>query len=405
MKPRSMLTAAEVYELLCAIEGRLHTVGIETQPEIAARILDLVADPDAGLRQYADVVRADPALSGRLLRLANSAFFAQREPVTNLDRACVLLGLERLKAVSLGFHLSRAATGKSRSDLSRRIWGQGVFRACLAAELSRNMCPGFASEAFVIGLMLDCGIPLLCDLLGDSAAKLIAQDTPPGKMFRAEFDTLPFTHVDIATVLGRRWKLPDLLARPIERHHTQPGQGGRPDPVHLLHRVAYYVGAVHLDAACKPSQPAPMAVTAEGLLGLNPARLGQIVSRAGQEYSAMADLFRDVAGNAGDVTSMADSVHGQLVEIMDQVLMSQVTAETRKDEGVFTVADHRIEIEAGRTGVAVAYLVDASGTRLLSYVFRPGAESVEAILEALGIDHFRPPDTVELDAYLRSLAA
>src|SRR5689334_2751536 len=105
MKPRSELSGAEVDDLLGALEGRLHTVGIESQPEVAARIVELVSDPDAGLRQYADVVRADAALSGRLLRLANSAFFAQREPVTSLDRACVLLGLDRLKAVSLGFQL------------------------------------------------------------------------------------------------------------------------------------------------------------------------------------------------------------------------------------------------------------------------------------------------------------
>src|SRR5215468_4195680 len=87
MKTRNLLSAGEVDALLAALEGRLQGVGVETQPEVAARILDLIADPGAGLRQYADVVRADAALSGRLLRLANSAFFAQRQPVTNLDRA------------------------------------------------------------------------------------------------------------------------------------------------------------------------------------------------------------------------------------------------------------------------------------------------------------------------------
>lgn len=405
MKPRSQLSAAEVDDLLGALEGRLHTVGIESQPEVAAKIIELVADPDAGLRQYADVVKADPALSGRLLRLANSAFFAQREPVTSLDRACVLLGLERLKAISLGFHLSRAASAGTKSDLSRRVWGAGVYRACLAAELSRTLCPGFSSEAFVIGLMLDCGVPILCDLVGVPARALVDADSPPLKQFRAEFDTLAYTHVDVAAVLCRRWRLPELLSKPIERHHIQPPESGRAEPVHLLHRVAYYVGALHLDGVCAPRQPAPLVPSAEKILGISTAQLGQVVCRAGQEYGAMSEMFRDVAKTVGDVDALADRVQGQLVELLDQVLMNQLAAETRQAEGIFTICEQQIEIEAGRSGVAIAYLVDASGTRLLSYVFRPGSETVGAILEALGLDNVRAAETVDLDQYLRSLAA
>jgi HD-like signal output (HDOD) protein len=405
MKPRRLLTASEVDELLRSLEGRLHGVGVETQPEVATKILSLISDPDAGLKQYAEVVRADPALSGRLLRLANSAYFAQREPVTNLDRACVLLGLERLKAVSLGFHLSRAASDRSQTDLTRRVWTHGVYRACLTAELSRTLCPGFASEAFVVGLMLDCGLPLMPRLLGEQAAAIIARDEPPPLQFRAEFENLPFTHVDVAAALARRWRLPELLSRPIERHHAQPSPGARSGPVQLLHRLAYYVGGIQFDAQCNPQKGAGLSAEAEGLLGINSSQLGQIVARAGQEYGAMAEFFREVAGGAANVSAMAESVQGQLVELMDQMFMAQIGNETRAAQGAFVIAEQQIEVEAGRTGVAVAYLVDSSGTRLLSYVFRPGTETVAQILDALGIEHYHAPEATELDAYLRSLAA
>src|SRR5690606_18605990 len=89
MKPRSTLTAAEIDALMADLGRRLEGVGVETQPEVAAKVLSLVSDPNSGLRQFAEVIKADPALSGRMLRLANSALFAQYEPVTNLERACV----------------------------------------------------------------------------------------------------------------------------------------------------------------------------------------------------------------------------------------------------------------------------------------------------------------------------
>ena len=75
-------------------------------PQVAARLLELAADPNAQIRDYVDAIKTDWALTGRVLRLANSAFYAQRQPVTRLDRALIVLGVERAKAICLGFYLS-----------------------------------------------------------------------------------------------------------------------------------------------------------------------------------------------------------------------------------------------------------------------------------------------------------
>jgi hypothetical protein len=169
--------------------------------------------------------------------------------------------------------------------------------------------------------------------------------------------------------------------------------------------VAYYVGALQLDGCGLPRQVPPMPLAGERILGMNGEQLGAAVERAGHEYGVMSQMFHEAAKEVADVGTLAERVHGQLVELIDQVLMTQISGETRKTEGSFTIADQRIEVEAGRSGVAVAYLVDSSGTRLLSYVFRPGDESAHAILEALGVENVRAHDAAELDEYLRSLAA
>lgn len=404
MKTRNLLTAGEVDALVADLERRLGSVGIETQPQVAAKVIDLVADPDAGLRDYAGVVKADPALTGRLLRLANSAFFAQRQPVANLDRACVLLGIGRLKAVSLGFYLSRAAAADAGARLSRRIWGESVYRACLASELAHHLCPGLVSEAFVVGLMLDAGVPLLAKLEGDGALKIAESDQAPARQFRAEFETLPCTHVDVGAALARRWRLPEILAKPIERHHTQPGEWGRPDAVHSVHRIAYYVGALQLGPEGRPPEPVPLPATAERTLGMNTAQVAQVVSKASGQYGAMCELFRGVADSVGDVSKMVDLVQHQLVEIMDQSLAAQFQEETQAISGGFVIAGQQIEVE--REGdLAVAYLSDGRGRRLLSYSFRPGRETAVTVLEALGIEAAAPGEWTELDTYLRSMAA
>jgi len=405
MKTRNQLSAGEVDALIADLERRLHGVGIETQPEVAAKIVGLISDAGAGLRDYANVIKADPALTGRLLRLANSAFFAQRQPVSNLERACVLLGLGRLKAVSMGFYLSRASVSDATHKLSRRVWGQSVYRACLAAELAQHACPTLASEAFVAGLMLDAGVPVLVKFLGEDALAIAQSGLSPAKQFRKEFETLPFTHVDVVAAMIRRWRLPDPLAKPIERHHIQPAEGVRPDPIHTLHRIVYYAGALQLDDSCRPAEAAPLPLTAERALGLTVPQLSLIVRRASDEYGAMCEIFREVAESIGDMDDMVNIVQSQLVEIMDQTLMDQFKDASKAARGSFRIADRSIEIEPGLDNLAVAYLNDASGTRLLSYTFRPDHETAADVLDALGLEFVPPQEQADLDLYLRSLAA
>jgi HD-like signal output (HDOD) protein len=405
MKARALLSAAEVDALYGFIDQKLDGIGLETQPQVAARVLKLASDPKAGLRQYADVIKSDPALSGRLLRLANSAFFAQRQPVTNMERACVLLGLERLKAVSLGFYLSRAAAADPGHVLSRRVWGESVFRAALACELARDLVPGYAPEAFVIGLMLDVGVPLLYKLRGPSYGKLLEDQKTPTRQFREEYQTQQCTHVDVAAALMRRWRLPQILARPIERHHTAPVESVGGDPMAKLSRVAYYVGSLQLEASNRPREDAPSPLTAERVLGLRPDRLEEIVKRSSGEYSAMAELFRDTAETIGDVASVAEYVQCQLIEMLDATMARQFREETTDGPQRFAIGGHNVEVVVGGPNDAVAYLSDSAGKRLISHAFKPGKERAETVLEALGLEDASREDVMMFTEYLRSLAA
>jgi hypothetical protein len=89
---------------------------------------------------------------------------------------------------------------------------------------------------------------------------------------------------------------------------------------------------------------------------------------------------------------------------MDQSLAAQFKEETKAVSGGFVIAGQQIEVE--REGdLAVAYLSDGKGRRLLSYSFRPGRETAITVLDALGVEAAAPAEWVELDSYLRSMAA
>ncbi|MCA9288555.1 MAG: HDOD domain-containing protein, partial [Phycisphaerales bacterium] len=211
MKPRSMLTAREVEATRASIARRLERLAVETQPEIAAAVLDLAVDRSAGLAQFADVIGSDAALSGRVLQLSNSSYYRRGDEVADLERACVVLGADRLRGVALGFSLDRSGPTSPERRLARRVWRESILRACVARCLAERTWARLAPMAFAAGLMLDVGQPLLARLLGAPALEILLSGMPPASMFQAECRSLPFTHVDVASVVCARWRLPLAL--------------------------------------------------------------------------------------------------------------------------------------------------------------------------------------------------
>lgn len=402
---RADLTAAEVAELQQTLERRVESIGLATQPKLAARLVELSQDPDAQIAQYSEAIRTDWTLTGRLLRLANSAFYSQRSPVTKLDRALVVIGLERTKAISLGFYLSRATAGSPNQDFCKMVWGQSVYRAGLCAALARAVCPALAAEAFIVGLMLDCGQPLMPRLVGDQYLAMHAEHDSPVKLFSAEQSSLPFTHADVSGALVRKWKLPELLARPIAWHHSLPSAGKTGDGPAMLQRLAYYVGAVQLSRSGTPVQSAPLPSIAQRLFEIDGATLQTTISKATAEYRSTIGLFEDVASAIGSIDEIADAVQMQLIEMMDAQMSRSLLAETRGGPQHVVVGGQEIEIEPGDGGSVVAFIKGANGDRLMSCMLNPCVDNADSLRLRLGLDDLAPHEVDELMSAMRAMAA
>lgn len=401
-RPRSELGADEVAQMLVRLDECLQFMTVESQPEVAMRVLQLASDPTAGLLDYAEALKTDAVLTGRLLRLANSACYAQRRPVATVERACVLVGMERLRALSLGFYLTRAAAPKTPSEISRRIWGQSVMRGCLATHVAELRCPEHLAEAFVIGLMLDAGVPIALSYHGERYARLIEAATSPSDLFAREASTLLFTHVDVMRVLMRRWRLPEILAEPIVRRHeneTPPRSDAA--SVGILCRIAQYVGALRLED--RTAQTAAMPELAARLLGLTQDELSDVFEKSVHEYSAIWKVFGTVVQPMPDLASLAVVVHNRLIEEVDQILAGEIRAEARRTPQRFTLGGSEVEICLMPDGSGQAYLCGENGVRMMSVQVRPGMRSASALCDTFGLTP-EPGECETVDSFLRSAA-
>jgi HD-like signal output (HDOD) protein len=410
MKPRNLLSPAEIEELQDFLDRKLDRIGVPSRPEVAVKLLDLSGNTTSTMKDFAEIIRVDQAMSGRIMRLANSPLFIQRTPVTNLDRACLVLGLDRIKAISLGLQLSRAAIPRGVKDVAREIWGQSVFRACFAAEAARVVAPALVPEAFLVGLMLDAGVPLMCKLVGDIYAALYTDCPSPGALFRRENDTLGFTHVDVVAGMARRWRLPELLTKPITSHHQRPADLRRPEPVHRLHRIAYAAGLLHLrpetafDNGKAVLHGEGTAVTAQQLLGISEGEILSLIKNALAEYSAAIHAFADVAAAMQDLDGLVERVHVGLVRTIDDNVEQSIERQECAAPERLAIGGQSLELM--RTNdEAVVYLYDSHGHRLLAHRFSGDDVSAQSIADAFGIEITDPGDRERLTQFLRKKAA
>ena len=85
-----------MYEQLIAVES------IPPLPATAATLLAMAADPDVEIEALALVIERDPPLNARLLGIANSAFYAPRQPVmTAKDDIIRVLGLNMVRTMAI----------------------------------------------------------------------------------------------------------------------------------------------------------------------------------------------------------------------------------------------------------------------------------------------------------------
>ena len=279
---------------------------LPTSPAVASRILALMKEPDSSSADFGSVIRADPALAARLLKTANCALYAQRTPVTTIDRAVTVLGLERVKTLSLGFqlvmHLDRL--GEAPFDMPE-FWRQSLLRACLARAIAEAAAPERTEEAFLIGLLQDCGIVLLVQVLDTSYGRLYASSLSPGAFFAAERETFAFTHLDAIGAMAEEWQLPEDIAMPLRRHHYRVNPGEEASERRTLIALSHFVGSLCFEGdSGLATGDAGIREFGEQMLGLDVPTWCEVQKQAEADYKAIATLYMEVLPRGFDVSAL-----------------------------------------------------------------------------------------------------
>ncbi len=186
-------------------------------PSVAQEAMALLADATTEPEALEQVLARDPALSLRVLRLANSAYYRRSREIRSLSAAIVFLGFRTLKTLIMSSAVHRVLAGTGR--LAQPLWLHSYGAGLACREWVRRVHPPGVSdpdEAFLAGLFHDVG-------KGVIAVRFprLYEGTPGAQ---GEVEALGFDHAELGRLLLERWDLPMGLAEAVGGHHA-PAEG------------------------------------------------------------------------------------------------------------------------------------------------------------------------------------
>ncbi len=223
---------------------------LPTLPGVAIKILEAVKDKKSGLKELADILSTDPPLSAEVLRLINSPYYGLNSRITSVNHAVSLLGATTVKNLALSFSVIKCfQTDNGEGFDYAQYWKDSLFSAVTMKLITGKLDRQLADDAFFLGLLHDIGILTLNQCMPDQYNLVLAEmDKKQVSYQDAESQVFGYTHMEIGSLLVKKWGLPDTFFQSIAHHHHPARlKSGQQDVVlltQLLHLTSLLVDFV-----------------------------------------------------------------------------------------------------------------------------------------------------------------
>lgn len=193
------------------------SVALPVMPEVGLALINTLDQPRTSLDKIQSLIARDPALSAKLLALANSAAFGLARKVDSLDHAVKLVGLSRIRAMALSACLHNAFSLPEGID-SAEFWRHSTDCAGYAQWLASGVDARHdidSHSAWLLGLMLRLGELIILNAHPDAAAMIEQQPCAPGERWKREHAAAGFDEGEVMAELARRWNFPSAFVQAL----------------------------------------------------------------------------------------------------------------------------------------------------------------------------------------------
>ena len=197
-------------------------VGLISLPDVCVRVKEMVDDPECSASDIGKVVSSDAALTARLLRIVNSAFYQFPARIETVSRAITIVGNRELR--DLVFAASVAGIfEKVSNDLIdiEAFWRHAVYCGIVSRIIAGRCRVLHKERLFVAGLMHDIGRLVIAFKLPSECRQVLNHMKENQlSLHVAEKDILGFDHAEVGAELMKAWSLPYTHQLAALNHHA-----------------------------------------------------------------------------------------------------------------------------------------------------------------------------------------
>ena len=277
----------------------LKTAGRLPSPTgVALAIIRLAEKDSTTVEEFVRVLATDPAMTGRVLKLANAASKGVVRPVLTLPEAVVRLGMRAVRNVALGFSLISWSPNKKCPAFDHATyWSHSLATAVAAQSLSTPISLLPAGEAFTCGLLARVGQLALATIYPAEYALLLkeAPNADAVMVSQLERERFAMDHNMVTAALFSEWGLPTLHAEAM-RDHEDPDNGGlavgsRGYQLAWLFRTAVALASVSVAPESQRPSLMPALLSSAARFDLDEGTLDQLQEKVLEEWRAWARIL------------------------------------------------------------------------------------------------------------------
>lgn len=195
---------------------------VQTLPHVAIKVNQLASSETSTMHDFEEIVRLDPVLVMRLLRLVNSSYFGLANKIESIPRAVAYLGMKALRNLVAVDAIKNLFMGKDKDDgFSRNnLWLHSATVAILAQMIAIRIFGRKGDDAFLAGILHDIGMIVEDQVAGDKLREAAAlYQKGSSTIIACEREAIGADHCEVGDLLTESWNISSEVREAIRLHH------------------------------------------------------------------------------------------------------------------------------------------------------------------------------------------
>lgn len=266
-------------------------VKLVSLPEVFIKVNAMVDDPSCSASDIGKYISRDPALTAKLLKIANSPLYGFPSRIDTVSRSITVIGTRGLRDLILASSTIDAFSRIKNDAIDlNSFWQHSLFCGVLARILATKCNALHTEPFFVSGLLHDIGKLIIQHKLPEMARKVhIREDECNLARYELEDEVIGFNHAHVGGALLRAWKLPVNIQDAVEHHHEPSRAKESPLGAAIIHLADSITKSEGYAVSTKRNNridPMAWAIT-----GLDQDELTDLLDDARLQYRISVDLF------------------------------------------------------------------------------------------------------------------